>query len=52
VKFERDFVYKQTIHDIMEARKVLDLLMANNIVPQPDIKMLEDAVQKAIDAVK
>ncbi len=52
VKLERDFVYKQTLHDIMDARKVLDLLMTNGLVPQPDIKMLEDAIQKAINAVK
>ncbi len=52
ITITRDEVYKKTLHDILETRKTLDLLMANNIVRTPDIKLLENAVRKAIDAVK
>ncbi len=48
---DRGDVYKKTMNDIMEARKTMDLLMDNSIIPKPDIKLLEDAVKKAIEAV-
>lgn len=48
----RDEVYNKTLHDILEARKILDLLMTHEIVRKPDLTMMEEALQKAIDAVK
>lgn len=48
----RDEVYQKTLHDILEARKILDILMTNNIVRTPDLVLLEKAVQTAIDSVK
>ena len=48
----RDEVYRRTLADIREARAVMDLLMEKNFIKKPDIKLLEDAAKKAIDAVK
>lgn len=45
-------VFDKTMADIKEARAITDLLMKNNFVKEPDIKLLEDAAKKAIDAVK
>jgi hypothetical protein len=38
--------------DIKEARDAMGLLMKENFIKPPDIKLLEDAVKKAVDAVK
>jgi len=45
-------VYDMTIKDIMEARSQMELLMEHNHIAKPDIKLLEDALQFAINAVK
>jgi malate dehydrogenase (oxaloacetate-decarboxylating) len=47
-----DEVFKKTMADIKEARDAMGLLMEKNFIKKPDIKMLEDAVKKAVDAVK
>jgi malate dehydrogenase (oxaloacetate-decarboxylating) len=52
VKFSWDEVFKKTMADIKEARDAMGLLMENNFIKKPDIKLLEDAVKKAVDAVK
>src|SRR5664279_3841643 len=52
VKVEWDYVYNQTLADIKEARDAIDLLMKNDFIKTPDIKMLEDARDKAVAAVK
>ena len=38
--------------DIKEARDAMGLLMEKNFIKKPDIKLLEDAVKKAVAAVK
>jgi malate dehydrogenase (oxaloacetate-decarboxylating) len=47
-----DEVFKKTMADIQEARDAMGLLMEKNFIRKPDIKLLEDAVKKAVDAVK
>ncbi|MBN2399616.1 MAG: NADP-dependent malic enzyme [Candidatus Aminicenantes bacterium] len=47
-----DEVFKKTMADIQEARDAMGLLMEKNFIKKPDIKLLEDAVKKAVDAVK
>jgi malate dehydrogenase (oxaloacetate-decarboxylating) len=47
-----DEVFKKTMADIKEARDAMGLLMEKNFIRKPDIKLLEDAVKKAVDAVK
>ncbi len=52
VKVDWDYVYKQTLADIKEARDAIDLLMKNDFIKTPDIKMLEDARDKAVAAAR
>jgi malate dehydrogenase (oxaloacetate-decarboxylating) len=52
IKFTRDEVYNKTLADIKEARATMDLLMDKNFIKKPDIKLIEEAAKKAIDAVK
>lgn len=52
VEYDWQTVYDTTLKDIKEARAILDLLMKNDFVKAPENKMLEDALNKAIDAVK
>jgi malate dehydrogenase (oxaloacetate-decarboxylating) len=47
-----DEVFKKTMADIKEARDAMGLLMKEGFIKEPDIKLLEEAVKKAIDAVK
>ncbi len=47
-----DEVYKKTLADIQEARDAMGLLMKEGFIRKPSIKMLEEAVQKAVAAVK
>jgi malate dehydrogenase (oxaloacetate-decarboxylating) len=49
---EWDWVYQRTLQDIKEARATIDLLMKHNLVKPPDVSMLEQALEKAIAAVK
>ncbi len=51
VQMTKDEVYNRTLADIKEARDAIDLMMENNFIKKPDIKLLEDAAKKAIDAV-
>ena len=52
ITFTWDGVFKKTMADIKEARDAMGLLMEKNFIKKPDIKLLEDAVKKAVDAVK
>ena len=52
VKYDWKTVFDNTLKDIKMARDGLKLLMDNGFVPKPDPKLLEEALQKAIDAVK
>jgi hypothetical protein len=45
-------VYDTTLREIKEARDILNLLMKENFVKKPDMALIEDAVKKAVDAVK
>lgn len=44
--------YDQTLADIKYAREALNLLMENGFVKEPPQAMLEEALHKAVDAVK
>jgi len=52
LKLDRQTVYDKTLQDIKAAREALDLLMKHNFIKKPDEKLLEDALKKAIEAVK
>jgi len=52
VRMDWDFVYTQTLADIKEARDAIDLLMKNDFIKTPDLKMLEDARDKAVAAAR
>lgn len=52
VKYDWKTVFDNTLKDIKTARDGLKLMMDNGFVPKPDSKLLEEALQKAIDAVK
>jgi malate dehydrogenase (oxaloacetate-decarboxylating) len=52
VKLEWDQVYKTTLADIKEARAIIDLLQKNDFIKAPDLKMLIEARDKAVAAVK
>jgi malate dehydrogenase (oxaloacetate-decarboxylating) len=45
-------VFNKTMADIKEARDAMGLLMKKNFIKPPDIKLLEEAVKKAVEAVK
>jgi malate dehydrogenase (oxaloacetate-decarboxylating) len=45
-------VYDTTLKEIKEARAIIDLLQANNMIPAPEIEMLVAARDKAVAAVK
>jgi hypothetical protein len=45
-------VYDTTLREIKESRDILNLLMKENFVKKPDMSLIEDAVKKAVDAVK
>jgi malate dehydrogenase (oxaloacetate-decarboxylating) len=47
-----DEVFDQTLRDIKNTRATIDLMMKNNLIQEPDIKILEDALKVAIDSVK
>ncbi len=49
---DRDSVYNQTLHDIQEARAMIDALMKQNFIKAPGAEMLQAAVEKAVAAVK
>ena len=52
VKYDWKTVFESTLRDIKLARDGLKLMMDNGFVPKPDPKLLEEALRKAIDAVK
>ena len=45
-------VYDKALKSIKEARDTIELLQKNDFIHTPDPKLLDDALQKAIDAVK
>jgi malate dehydrogenase (oxaloacetate-decarboxylating) len=44
-------VFDSTLKDIKETRQLLDLLMRENFIKQPDASLIETAVKKAVAAV-
>ena len=52
IELEWDEVYKTTLADISQARAAIDLLQMNGLIKTPDVKMLEEARDKAVAAVK
>lgn len=52
LKLDWQTAYDQTLKDITFARESLELLMKNDFIKKPDEKLLEEALQKAIDTVK
>ncbi len=52
IKLSWDEVYKKALQDIEEARAIVKLLMDKNFIKKPPIKLIEDALKKAIEAVK
>jgi malate dehydrogenase (oxaloacetate-decarboxylating) len=52
ISLTRDAVYETTLRDIKEARAIMDLLMEKEFIKKPDIKLLEAAFKKAVEAVK
>jgi malate dehydrogenase (oxaloacetate-decarboxylating) len=48
---DRQSVYDQTLHDIKEARAMIDTLMKANFIKAPDAGLLQSAVEKAVAAV-
>lgn len=47
-----DEAYNQTMSDIKKTRKTIELMMENKIIAEPNVQMLEDALEIAINAVK
>jgi len=47
-----DQVYKTTLSDINETRAAIDLLQKNDLIKAPDLKMLEEARDRAVARVK
>ena len=47
-----DEVYNTTLADVNEARAAIDLMQEKGFIKAPDMKMLEDARDKAVEAVK
>lgn len=45
-------VHDTTLKDILDARAVVDLLMKSGHIPTPDASLIEEAVAKAVAAVK
>ena len=52
VELTWDEVYKTTLADINEARAIIDMLQKNEFIKAPDLKLLEEARDKAIAAAK
>jgi malate dehydrogenase (oxaloacetate-decarboxylating) len=48
---DRAHVYNQTLHDIQEARAMIDALMKQNFIEAPGAELLQAAVEKAVAAV-
>lgn len=38
--------------DITQTRATIDMMMKNNFIQNPDVTMLEEALHKAVQAVK
>lgn len=52
VETDWDTVYDRTLEDIGQTRQTIDMMMEKGYIKTPDNSLLEDALKKAIDAVK
>ena len=52
VETDWDTVYDRTLEDIGQTRQTTDMMMEKSYIKNPDNSLLEDALKKAIDAVK
>jgi len=52
LKLSRDEVYNKALEDIKEARAILELLMKENFIKEPDKDLIKKAVDKAVNEVK
>ena len=52
VETDWDTVYDRTLQDIGQTRQTIDMMMEKGYIKTPDNSLLEDALKKAIDAVK
>jgi malate dehydrogenase (oxaloacetate-decarboxylating) len=52
IKLTHKQVFDMTMAGITEARAIVDSLMKSGFIPQPDEKLIADAVQMAVAAVK
>ncbi len=52
IKLSRDEVYRATLHDINEARDIMNLLMEKDFIKKPELQLLQTAATKAIDSVR
>ncbi len=52
VETDWDTVYDRTLQDIGQTRQTIDMMMEKGYIKAPDKSLLEDALKKAIDAVK
>jgi malate dehydrogenase (oxaloacetate-decarboxylating) len=52
VESDWDTIYDRTLQDIGQTRQTIDMMMEKGYIKAPDNSLLEDALKKAIDAVK
>jgi malate dehydrogenase (oxaloacetate-decarboxylating) len=52
IKMDHAAVVKKTLDDIKVTRDTIEMMMVNNLIHRPDVKILEEALKKAVDAVK
>lgn len=52
VESDWDTIYNRTLEDIGQTRQTIDMMMEKDFIKTPDNKLLEDALKKAVDAVK
>jgi malate dehydrogenase (oxaloacetate-decarboxylating) len=52
VTLDRDTVYNRTLHEIKEARAMIDVLMKADFIKAPGPDMLQAAVERAVAAVR
>ncbi len=52
VESDWDTIYNRTLEDIGLTRQTIDMMMEKNFIKSPDKEILENALKKAIDAVK
>ncbi len=52
IEYTKEEVYERTLKDILGSRKITDLLMEKEIIKTPGPEMIQDALDKAIKAIR